>query len=60
MNSRVIIEQAKGVVAERHSMSMDVAFDTIRGHARNHNLKLTDVARSVVHGDLDLGEGPDT
>jgi hypothetical protein len=39
-------------------MSMDVAFDTIRGHARHFNLKLTDVARSVVHGELDLGPAP--
>jgi transcriptional regulator with GAF, ATPase, and Fis domain len=59
LNSRVVIEQAKGVIAERHSMSMDVAFNTIRGHARHFNLKLTDVAQSVVHGDLDLGATPD-
>jgi GAF domain-containing protein len=59
LNSRVLIEQAKGVIAERHSISMDAAFNTIRRHARHFNLKLTDVARSVVHGDLDLGPAPD-
>jgi AmiR/NasT family two-component response regulator len=55
LDSRVVIEQAKGVVAERNSVSMDVAFDALRRDARNHNLKLTDVALAVVRGDLDPG-----
>jgi GAF domain-containing protein len=53
LNSRVIIEQAKGVLGERNSMSMDAAFAALRRHARNHNLKLTDVSLAVVRGDLD-------
>jgi GAF domain-containing protein len=53
LNSRIVIEQAKGVLAERRSLSMDVAFDRLRRHARSHNLKLTDVALQVVRGDLD-------
>jgi transcriptional regulator with GAF, ATPase, and Fis domain len=53
LNSRVAIEQAKGVLAERRRVSMDVAFDRLRRHARSHNLKLTDVALAVVRGDLD-------
>jgi GAF domain-containing protein len=52
LNSRVVIEQAKGVLSERRSVSMDVAFDMLRRHARSHNLKLTDVAMAVVRGDL--------
>ena len=48
------MEQAKGVIAERNSLSMDDAFALLRGYARNHNLKLTEVAVSVVQGDLDL------
>ncbi len=53
LNSRIAVEQAKGVLAERHSVSMDVAFNALRRHARNHNQKLADVASSVVLGDTD-------
>ena len=53
LNTRIVIEQAKGVVAERHQLSMDAAFETLRQHARNSNLKLTDVALAVARGDLD-------
>ena len=54
LNSRIAIEQAKGVLAERSSVGMDEAFGVLRGHARTHNLKLTDVALAVVRGDLDI------
>jgi GAF domain-containing protein len=54
LNSRVAIEQAKGVLAERSGVDMDQAFATLRRHARTHNLKLTDVALAVVRGGLDL------
>lgn len=50
LNSRVVIEQAKGVLAERDQVSMEVAFATLRKHARDHNLKLGDVAAAVVRG----------
>lgn len=53
LNSRVVIEQAKGIVAERASMPMDQAFTMLRSHARNHNLRLDDVARSVIDGTLE-------
>ncbi|MDQ1748768.1 MAG: hypothetical protein QOD07_3031 [Frankiaceae bacterium] len=53
LSSRITIEQAKGILAERNNLTMEVAFDALRAHARNHNLKLTDVARSVVTGGLD-------
>ena len=52
LNSRIVIEQAKGVLAERGNMTMERAFEVLRRHARNHNLKLTDVAMAVVRGDL--------
>jgi GAF domain-containing protein len=48
LNSRVVIEQAKGVLAERHGVSMGEAFDALRRHSRNHNVKLTEHARSIV------------
>lgn len=52
LNSRIVIEQAKGVLAERSNMTMERAFEVLRRHARNHNLKLTDVALAVVRGEL--------
>ena len=48
LNSRVIIEQAKGKLAERSATDMDGAFRMLRDHARNTNQRLTDVARAFV------------
>jgi transcriptional regulator with GAF, ATPase, and Fis domain len=55
LNSRVVIEQAKGVLAERHSVGMEEAFDALRRHSRDHNHKLTQTALAVVTGELDPG-----
>jgi GAF domain-containing protein len=57
LNSRVIIEQAKGVLAERHGLAMDEAFGALRHHARQSNFKLTDVAHAVARGELNLTIG---
>jgi GAF domain-containing protein len=48
LNSRVIIEQAKGAIAQMRSCSVDEAFTLLRGYCRNHNLRLSDVAQAVV------------
>jgi GAF domain-containing protein len=53
LNNRVIIEQAKGVLAERAGLPMDAAFDRLRRHARSTNQRLSDVARRIVERDLD-------
>jgi transcriptional regulator with GAF, ATPase, and Fis domain len=50
LNSRIVIEQAKGLVAERLGVNMEVAFATLRGYARNQNLKLGEVAKMVIAG----------
>jgi transcriptional regulator with GAF, ATPase, and Fis domain len=50
LTSRVIIEQAKGVLAERHKVNIDTAFALLRDHARHHNLRLSDLARDVAEG----------
>ncbi len=47
LNTRIVIEQAKGVVAERADVDMEQAFARLRRHARNHNLRLTDLAQAV-------------
>ncbi len=51
-NTRVVPEQAKGVVAEAARVDMGEAFALLRGCARNHNLLLSEVARRVIGGDL--------
>jgi AmiR/NasT family two-component response regulator len=52
LNSRVIIEQAKGVLAERGNIDMNTAFDCLRRYSRDHNLKLSDVGRQIVEAGL--------
>jgi GAF domain-containing protein len=54
LNSRVIIEQAKGILAERAGTTVDTAFARLRIHARDHNRRLGDVAREVIDGHLDV------
>lgn len=56
LNSRVVIEQAKGLVAERLGVDMEGAFAALRGYARGRNLKLSDVARAVIAGQTSTGE----
>ena len=53
LTSRIVIEQAKGVIAERAGVSLAEAFSRLRSYARNHNLRLTDVAQAGVVGTLD-------
>jgi GAF domain-containing protein len=48
LHSRIAIEQAKGAVAQATSVTVDEAFTAIRGYARRHNRKLTDVAHDLV------------
>src|SRR5947207_4063722 len=50
LNSRVIIEQAKGVIAERRHLDMDQSFTLLRGTARTNNRRLSDLARAVIDG----------
>jgi GAF domain-containing protein len=53
LNSRIIIEQAKGVISERAAIGLDEAFARLRAYSRNNNRRLTDVAQSAVDGTLD-------
>jgi transcriptional regulator with GAF, ATPase, and Fis domain len=50
LNSRVVIEQAKGKLAERLGLDMGQAFDVLRDFARNRNLRLSDLARAFIDG----------
>ena len=49
LNTRVVVEQAKGVLAERGNLPMGETFARLRSYARSNNLKLSDVAHAVVH-----------
>jgi hypothetical protein len=53
LSSRVVIEQAKGALAERANVSLDGAFAHLRGYARDHNRRLSDVAGELIDGSLD-------
>ncbi|MER7283380.1 GAF and ANTAR domain-containing protein [Dactylosporangium sp. NPDC000244] len=48
LNNRIIIEQAKGAVAQAHNISVDAAFELIRDHARRTHRRLSDVALRVL------------
>ena len=50
LNSRVIIEQAKGKLAERLGIDVNQAFTLLRDQARNRNERLSDLARAFVDG----------
>jgi GAF domain-containing protein len=53
LSSRIVIEQAKGVIAERAGTELAEAFSRLRGYARDHNRRLTDVAHAAIDGTLD-------
>ena len=52
LDGRVVIEQAKGVLAERTGVGMADAFERLRRHARANNLRLVDVAEALIAGRL--------
>ncbi len=52
LNSRIVIEQAKGIVAEQQKMNMEDAFAMLRGYARNSAVTLSEVARAVIDRSL--------
>jgi hypothetical protein len=61
LDSRVIIEQAKGVLAERHGIDPGEAFTLLRDYARKHGQRLTELAAAIIKGSTTatelLGEG---
>lgn len=55
LDSRVAIEQAKGVLSERLGVDMDQAFSLLRGQARAQNRRLAELAAAVAGGSADVG-----
>jgi len=54
LNSRILIEQAKGVLAERRQLDMEQSFSLLRSEARKTNRRLSELARAVVDGSATL------
>lgn len=52
LNSRIVLEQAKGLVAQYGGLDMDEAFGALRRYARDHSRRLADIARSVISREL--------
>jgi hypothetical protein len=50
LTSRIVIEQAKGILAERHGISVEGAFERLRREARSERRKIHDVAAEIVQG----------
>ena len=56
LDSRVAIEQAKGVLAEHADLDMDGAFESLRAFARSNNRRLVDVSHAVVDRSIPAGD----
>ncbi|MEY2472207.1 MAG: hypothetical protein QOK28_1536 [Actinomycetota bacterium] len=52
LNTRIVIEQAKGMVAERLGLNMEESFAALRNYARNNNRRLADISDAVIDGTL--------
>jgi len=60
LNSRILIEQAKGILAERRHITVAEAFTLMRTYARNHNQRLTELATAVSDGTTTNERPPST
>ena len=56
LHHRTVVEQAKGVLAEAGGLDMHQAYTRLRAHAHTHHLRLSDVARDLATGRLDVSE----
>lgn len=54
LDARVVIEQAKGMLAREHQIPVGEAFDLIRGHSRRNNISIREIARSIVDLELEI------
>ncbi|CAG7624754.1 GAF and ANTAR domain-containing protein [Actinacidiphila bryophytorum] len=58
LDSRIAVEQVKGVLAERWHVSLDDAFALLRAHARHHQIRIADLATSILSGSTTLPPPP--
>ena len=59
LTSRIVIEQAKGILAERWKVAPDEAFERLRRHARATQCRLSDLARAIIKGTTEIAS-PDS
>ena len=57
LESRIVIEQAKGITVQRKSVTVDHAYQLMRGHARNNHASLRTVAETIVGVGLQVEPG---
>ena len=58
LDRRAVIERAKGILMERHSVDDRAAFELLRDHARSGNRRVVDVAQAVLEGHALLPKSP--
>ncbi|MEV7340708.1 GAF and ANTAR domain-containing protein [Streptomyces sp. NPDC093544] len=58
LTSRILVEQVKGVLAERWNTSVDDAFAAFRSYARSRQLRLSELAARIIAGDFDTADIP--
>ncbi|MFC9692989.1 ANTAR domain-containing protein [Kribbella sp. NPDC056951] len=58
LNSRILIEQAKGYLTHSLGLDVDDAFTELRTYARTNHRRMTDVANDIVQGRLDIRDAP--
>ncbi|WP_239092086.1 GAF and ANTAR domain-containing protein [Streptomyces sp. SID14478] len=58
LTSRIILEQVKGILAERWQVSVDDAFTALRAYARAHHHRLTQLALNITQGTFDTDQIP--
>ena len=56
LTSRIAIEQAKGILAERWQIRVDESFRLLRAYARSRHTRLDELSRQVIQGDIDTDE----
>lgn len=56
LESRIVIEQAKGILAERFGLAVDEAFELLRRASRTNGLRIHELARRVVEEPVSPGE----
>ena len=49
LNSRIVIEQAKGMLAQIHGVTPDQGFEQLRSYCRSHSARVSEVAQALVN-----------